>query len=71
MKKLLKTSVTKIVFLMLSGVACFIAIWNTIKWLDNQSFETILSMTFAFYFWQKAIQYNKTDSIIDEEEKSE
>lgn len=64
--KILKTSVTKIVFLMLSWVACFIAIWNTIKGIDNQAFETILSMTFAFYFWQKGISYKKADSIIEE-----
>lgn len=62
-------SVTKLVFLILTLVLCFVTIWNTVHWLDNQIFETVLSMTFAFYFWQKALKYDSIDSLVEEEPK--
>jgi len=64
MKTLLERfSVTKLVFLILTLVLCFVTVWNTVHWLDNQIFETVLSMTFAFYFWQKALKYDDIDSL--------
>lgn len=65
-------SITKLVFLTLTLVLSFVTIWNTLHWLDNQIFETIISMTFAFYFWQKGISYSETDSLVkDTDEKTE
>lgn len=66
-----KMSVTKFVFLELSFVLSFVTIWNTINWLDNQIFETILSMVFSFYFAQKWLKYTDVDSILKEEKKEE
>lgn len=65
MKNIRKSlSVTKLVFFTLTLVLSFVTIWNTVHGLDNQIFETIISMTFAFYFWQKGIQYTETDTIV-------
>ena len=65
MKNLLENlSVTKLVFLILTLVLSFVTVWNTLKWLDNKIFETIISMTFAFYFWQKWLKYDDVDSMV-------
>ena len=65
-------SITKLVFLTLTLVLSFVTVWNTVHWLDNKIFETIISMTFAFYFGQKGISYSETDSLVkDDEEKTE
>ena len=65
MKKLLENlSVTKLVFLILTLVLSFVTVWNTLKGLDNKIFETIISMTFAFYFWQKWLKYDEVDTMI-------
>ena len=70
MKNILeRLSVTKLVFLMLALVLSFVTIWNTVYWLDNKIFETIISMVFSFYFAQKWITYDSVDSIVRQEKK--
>ena len=64
-----KVSVTKLVFFMLALVLSFVTIWNTVYWLDNKIFETIISMVFSFYFAQKWISYDSVDSILKEDNK--
>jgi len=70
MKNILeRLSVTKLVFLMLATVLSFVTIWNTVYWLDNKIFETIISMVFSFYFAQKWIAYDSVDSIVRQDKK--
>lgn len=72
MKNLLENlSVTKLVFLILTLVLSFVTVWNTLKWLDNKIFETIISMTFAFYFWQKWLKYDDVDSMVKSSNQEE
>lgn len=72
MKSLIERfSVTKLVFLILTLVLCFVTVWNTVHGLDNKIFETVLSMTFAFYFWQKGLKYDSTDSLASPEDTEE
>jgi hypothetical protein len=63
-----KMSITKLVFLILALVLAFNTIWNTVHWLDNQIFETIISMTFSFYFAQKGLTYTTPDSLMKKDD---
>ena len=58
-------------FLILALVLAFNTIWNTVHGLDNQIFETIISMTFSFYFAQKGLTYAEPDSLVKEDEGEE
>lgn len=70
-------SVTKLVLLLLVLTLMFIEIWNVINW-DSISdlFANVVIAVISFYFWQKGIVYEETDSIVardldDNENKDE
>jgi len=59
-------SVTKLVLLLLVLTLMFIEIRNVIQW-DSISdlFSNVVIAVISFYFWQKGIQYDEVDSIIE------
>lgn len=64
-------SVTKLVLLLLILALIFIEIWNVLHWNDiDQLFTNVVIAVVAFYFWQKWIQYEEVDSIVEKSELS-
>lgn len=62
-------SVTKLVLLLLILALIFIEIWNVLHWNDiDQLFTNVVIAVVAFYFWQKWIQYEEVDSIVEKSE---
>lgn len=62
-------SVTKLVLLLLILALIFIEIWNVLHWNDiDQLFTNVVIAVVAFYFWQKGIQYEEVDSIVEKSE---
>lgn len=58
-------SVTKLVLLLLVLTLMFIEVWNVIKWGDiSDLFANVVIAVISFYFWQKGIVYEETDSIV-------
>lgn len=44
----------------------FIEIWNVIRWWEiDQLFSNVVIAIVSFYFWQKGIQYEEVDSIVE------
>lgn len=65
--KILKTSVTKIVLLIIVVSLVAIEIYKTLKGNDlDQVFVDATIMVISFYYWQKGMKYDKTDSIVEE-----
>ncbi len=64
-------SVTKLVLLLLILALIFIEIWNVLNWNDiDQLFTNVVIAVVAFYFWQKGIQYEEVDSIVEKSDLS-
>lgn len=62
-------SVTKLVLLLIILALIFIEIWNVLKGNDiDQLFTNVVIAVVAFYFWQKGIQYEEVDSIVEKSE---
>lgn len=62
-------SITKLVLLLLVLTLMFIEIWNVVNWGEiDQLFTNVVIACVSFYFWQKGIQYDKVDSLLDSEE---
>lgn len=62
-------SVTKLVLLLLILALIFIEVWNVLHWNDiDQLFTNVVIAVVAFYFWQKGIQYEEVDSIVEKSE---
>ena len=62
-------SVTKLVLLLIILTLMFIEIWNVIKWWEiSQLFSNVVIAIVSFYFWQKGIQYEEVDSIVEKSE---
>ena len=68
-----KMSVTKLVLLLMTLILGFQTIYLTIQGVETSLFNNVMIALTSFYFWQKAIKYDKPDSIVEweEEEKSE
>ena len=65
-------SVTKLVLLLLILALIFIEIWNVLHGNDiDQLFTNVVIAVVAFYFWQKGIQYDDVDSIVEWEDLDE
>jgi len=65
--KVLKTSVTKIVLLLIVISLIAIELYKTFKWLElDQVFIDAAIMIVSFYYWQKGMKFDKTDWIIEE-----
>ena len=59
-------SVTKLVLLLLVLTLMFIEVWNVLQgWEISQLFTNVVIAVVAFYFWQKGIQYEEVDSIVE------
>ena len=59
-------SVTKLVLLLIILALIFIEVWNVIKWWEiDQLFSNVVIAIVSFYFWQKGIQYDEVDSIVE------
>lgn len=44
----------------------FIEIWRVVKWEENSDlFSNVVIAIVSFYFWQKGIQYDEVDSIVE------
>ena len=44
----------------------FIEIWNVLQgWEITQLFSNVVIAVISFYFWQKGIQYDDVDSIVE------
>lgn len=66
--KILKTSVTKLVLLLIVLTIMFITIRDVVKGNGiNQVFNDVAIMVTSYYFAQKGIKYTKPDSIVEEE----
>lgn len=62
-------SVTKLVLLLIILALIFIEVWNVIKWWEiSQLFSNVVIAIVSFYFWQKWIQYEEVDSIVEKSE---
>lgn len=65
--KILKTSVTKIVLLLIVCSLITIELYKTFNGIElDQVFIDACIMIVSFYYWQKGMKYEKTDSIIEE-----
>jgi hypothetical protein len=65
-------SITKLVLLLLVLTLMFIEIWNVVNWGEiDQLFTNVVIACVSFYFWQKGIQYDKVDSLLDSEENED
>lgn len=59
-------SVTKLVLLLIILTLMFIEIWNVINgWDISDLFSNVVIAVISFYFWQKGIQYDDVDSIVE------
>ena len=59
-------SVTKLVLLLVIVALIFIEIWRVVKWEENSDlFSNVVIAIVSFYFWQKGIQYDEIDSIVE------
>lgn len=65
------TSITKLVFLILTLVLSFQTIYLTLNWIETSLFNNAMLVVISFYFSQKWLKYNSVDSLIKEEEKEE
>ena len=62
-------SVTKLVLLLIILNLMFIEIWNVINGGEiSQLFSNVVIAIVSFYFWQKGIQYDEPDSIVEKSE---
>lgn len=65
--KILKTSVTKIVLLLIVCSLITIELYKTFNGIElDQVFIDACIMIVSFYYWQKGMKYEKTDNIIEE-----
>ena len=65
--KILKTSVTKIVLLLIVLSLITIELYKTFNGLElDQVFIDACIMVISFYYWQKGMKFEKTDGIIEE-----
>ena len=65
--KILKTSVTKIVLLLIVCSLITIELYKTFNGIElDQVFIDACIMIVSFYYWQKGMKYDKTDSIVEE-----
>lgn len=65
-------SVTKLVLLLIILTLMFIEIWNVINGGDiSDLFSNVVIAVVSFYFGQKGIEYDKPDSIVEEDFNSE
>mgnify|MGYP006988891928 CR=1 FL=1 len=65
-------SVTKLVLLLIILTLMFIEIWKVVNWGENSDlFSNVVIAIVSFYFWQKGIEYEKPDSIVEEDFNSE
>lgn len=61
-------SVTKLVLLLLVLALIFIEIWNVVNGNSiDQLFTDVLIAVISFYFWQKGIQYDDVDSLVEKD----
>ena len=59
-------SVTKLVLLLLVLALIFIEIWHVVNGSDiDQLFTDVIIAVISFYFWQKGIQYDDVDSLVE------
>ena len=65
--KLFKTSVTKIVLLLVVISLITIELYKTFNGLElDQVFIDACIMIVSFYYWQKGMKFDKPDSIIED-----
>lgn len=66
--KILKTSVTKLVLLIVVISLVLIEIYKTLKGQElDQVFVDATIMIISFYYWQKGLKYDKVDSLVSNE----
>ena len=59
-------SVTKLVLLLIVLTLMFIEIWNVIQGGEiSDLFSNVVIAIISFYFWQKGINYDEPDSIVE------
>ena len=62
-------SITKLVLLLLILALIFIEIWHVVNgWDIDQLFTDVIIAVVSFYFWQKGIQYDEVDSLVEKTE---
>lgn len=64
MKFRTSTSVTKLVFLILTLVLSFQTVYLTLEWVETSLFNNAMLMVISFYFWQK-VGKAQADPLID------
>ena len=65
--KFLKTSVTKIVLLLVVISLIIIELYKTFNGLElDQVFIDACIMIVSFYYWQKGMKFDKPDSIVED-----
>lgn len=65
--KLFKTSVTKIVLLLVVISLITIELYKTFNGLElDQVFIDACIMIVSFYYWQKGMKFDKPDSIVED-----
>ena len=63
-----KISVTKLTLVILTLALVVFQGYILFKWWDiNDLFSNVVIAVVSFYFWQKGIQYESTDSIVEED----
>lgn len=63
-----KVSVTKLTLVILTLALVVFQGYILFKWWDiNDLFSNVVIAVVSFYFWQKGIQYESTDSIVEED----
>lgn len=78
MKRLEKISVTKLSFIIVICVMCYLTIYAVMATVESETLKTILNIfdyavvsMISFYFWQKVWEMKNTDSLIKPDEPEE
>ena len=65
---IVKMSVTKLVFLILTLVLSFQTVYLTVNWIETSLFNNAMLMVISFYFGQKVWE-SKKDPLLDWDER--
>jgi len=78
MKRITKLSITKLSFIIVITVMCFLTCYAVIATVEDETLKTILNIfsyavtsMISFYFWQKVWEMKEVDSLIKQDENKE
>ena len=78
MNRLTKLSITKLSFVIVITVMCFLTCYAVVANIESETLKTILTIfnyavtsMISFYFWQKVWEMKEVDALMKDEENKE